>query len=77
VGSKRFFDPLSSQLLVPKHLPPNTPFGSTLPLAVEIPAKNKGKGDIYMDDSIFICSEIHDDIEKIAKAVPLFTDTIV
>jgi hypothetical protein len=42
-----------------------------LPLAVDIPVNNKGNGGIYTNDSIFICPDLKDNIEKIAKAIPL------
>jgi hypothetical protein len=70
------FDPLSNQLLVPHRLPPDTPFGQALPLAVDTPVNDKGKGDIYIDDSIFICCDLHNNTERIAKAVPLAINTI-
>jgi hypothetical protein len=65
------FDPLSDQLLVPKRLPPDTPFFPALPLAVDIPINGVGKGDIYVDDSIFVCPDLNNNIERVAKAVPL------
>jgi hypothetical protein len=65
------FDPISYQLLVPKRLPPDTPFNDVLPLAIEIPINDKGKGDIYIDDTIFICLDLGNNIERIAKAAPL------
>jgi hypothetical protein len=65
------FDPISYQLLVPKRLPPDTPFNDALPLAIEIPINDKGKGDTYIDDTIFICPDLGNNIERIAKAAPL------
>lgn len=65
------YDPLSLQLLVPKRLPPDKHFGQALPLAVAVPVDNKGKGDIYIDDSIFIYPGLYSNIKRIAKAVPL------
>ncbi len=59
-----FFDPLSSQLLVQKCLPPDTLFGYALPLADNLPINDKGKGNIYIDDSIFVCPDLPDNIEK-------------
>jgi hypothetical protein len=70
------FDPLSLQVLVPQRLAPNTFFGQALPLAVNIPTNNMGKGDIYIDDSIFICPDLNDNIERIARAVPLAINAI-
>jgi hypothetical protein len=70
------FDPISSQLLVPKRLPPDTPYEPALPLAINVPINDKGKGDIYIDDSIFICPDLNDNIERIAKAAPLAINSI-
>jgi hypothetical protein len=70
------FDPLSLQLLVPKRLPPDTPFVQALPLAINIPSNNYGKGDIYVDDSIFVCPDLHNNIERVAKTVPLTINSL-
>jgi hypothetical protein len=71
-----FFDPLSLQILVPKRLPPNTPFTPALQLAVNIPVNDKGKGDIYIDDTIFVVPDLNDNLERVAKAAPLAINTI-
>lgn len=42
------FDPLSLQLLVTNRFTLDTNFGQALPLAIEIPINDKGKGDIYI-----------------------------
>jgi hypothetical protein len=67
----KLFDPISLQISVPKCLPPNIPFGKALPLAIEIPPNDLGKDDIYIDDSIFVCPDLLNNIERISKAVPL------
>lgn len=54
IGTMQQFLTLSLlQLLVPKCLPPDTPFNEALPLAIDAPINDKGKRNIYTDDSIF------------------------
>jgi hypothetical protein len=62
--------------MVPKRLPPDLPFQKALPLAVDIPIDDLRKGDIYIDDSIFVAPDIGNNIERVAKAVPLAINTI-
>lgn len=70
------FDPMSLPLLVPNRLPPDIPYAPTLPLAIPILPDYLGKGDIYTDDSIFVTPEINNNIEHVAKAVPLTFNAI-
>jgi hypothetical protein len=70
------FDNISLSLLVPKRHPPDTPFTPALPLAVDIPIDDLGKGDIYIDDSIFVTPDIGNNVERVAKAVPLAINTV-
>ncbi len=67
---------ISLSLLVPKHHPTDTPFTPALPLAVDIPIDDLGKGDIYIDDSIFVTPDIGNNVERVAKAVPLAINTV-
>lgn len=68
---KKLFDPISLHLSVPKRLPPETPLGHALPLAIEIPENDLGKGNIYIDDSIFVCPDLLNNTDRISRAVPL------
>ncbi len=61
--------------MVPKWLPPDTPFTPSLPLSVNMPINNKGKGNIFIDDTIFIIPNINDNLEQAAKAAPLAITT--
>jgi hypothetical protein len=70
-----FYNPISLQLMVPKWLPPDTPFTPSLPLSVNMPINNKGKGNIFIDDTIFIIPNINDNLEQAAKAAPLAITT--
>ncbi len=70
------YDDISLQLMVPKRLPPDLPFQKALQLAVDIPIDDLGKGDIYIDDSIFVTPDIGNNIERVAKAVPLAINTV-
>ncbi len=54
----------------PERLPLDTPYVQALPLAVDIPINDIGKGDIYIDDSIFVCPDLNNSLEQVAKAVP-------
>jgi hypothetical protein len=65
--NNNLFNPLSHQLLVPKHLPPNTPFIQALHQAADIPPNNLGKGGIYIDDAIFVCPDLNINLERIPK----------
>jgi hypothetical protein len=67
---------MSLSLLVPKRLPPNTPYTPALPLAVPIPPDGLEKGDTYIDDSIFITPDINNNNECVAKAIPLAFHTV-
>lgn len=61
--------------MVPECLPPDTPFTPALPLAVNIPINDKGKGDIFIDNTIFIVPDINDNLARAAKAAPLAINT--
>jgi hypothetical protein len=73
---KVLFDALSHQIIVPKRIPPDIPFSAALPLAIDVPFNDKGKGDVFIDDNIFITPDINDNIERVAKAVPLAINTV-
>lgn len=62
--------------IVPHCLPPNTPINQAVPLGVNIPMDDKGKGDIYIDESIFVILNINDNIECSAESAPWATNTI-
>jgi hypothetical protein len=42
---------------------------------VNIPINDKGKGDIYIDDSTFIIPDLDYNLEQVAKAAPLVHET--
>jgi hypothetical protein len=73
---KVLFDALSNQIIVPKQIPPDISSSPALPLAVNVPFNDKGKGDVFIDDNIFVTPDINDNIERIAKAVPLAINTV-
>jgi hypothetical protein len=56
-------------------MPPDTPFTPFLPLVVNIPINDKGKDDIYIDDTIFVVPDINDNLERGVKAAPLAINT--
>lgn len=65
------FDPMSLPLLGPNRLPPDTPHAPALPLAIPVPPDNFGKGDIYIDDSIFVTPNITKPSNVLQKLFPL------
>ena len=66
----KLFDPLSLPLLIPAFLPPDLPFAIGLPLAIDIPINDKGKG-LYIDDCLFAIPNLGNNLVPAAKAVPL------
>ncbi len=65
------FDPMSLPLLGPNRLPPDTSHAPALPLAIPVPPDNFGKGDIYIDDSIFVTPNINKPSNMLQKLFPL------
>ncbi len=56
---------MSLQLLVPDRLLPDIPYTQALPLAVNIPHDDLGKGEKYIDDSIFVTPDLGNNMQKL------------
>jgi hypothetical protein len=65
------FDHISSSIKTPSPLPDETPFHQAKPLIVEIPKNDKGKVDIYIDDTIAITPDLSNNVSRMVSAVPL------
>lgn len=65
------YDPISDQLDAPLELPVSVPFHQARDLSVCIPPNDKGKVDIYIDDSIGIAPDIASAPTRVIRAIPL------
>jgi len=65
------FDPISDQIDVPLSLPDSVPFHQSRELSVKVPDNDKGKVDIYIDDSIGVAPDIADAPSRVIRAIPL------
>jgi hypothetical protein len=67
----KLFDPLSISLLTPVFLPPDLLYATGMPLSIDVPINDRGKGDLHIDDCMFTMAHIASNIEWAAKAIPL------
>ena len=65
------FDGISSSLESPIPLPADIPFAQAREVSVPIPANDKGKIDIYIDDSIGVAPDLGDTPLRVVRAIPL------
>jgi hypothetical protein len=70
------YDSISDQIDEPNSLSELFPFCQSKELSVEIPANNRGKIDIYIDDLIGIAPDIADSPIRVIRAIPLAICTI-
>jgi len=70
------FDPISDQIDVPLSLPDSVPFHQSRELSVKVPDNDKGKVDIYIDDSIGVAPDIADAPSRVIRAIPLAIRTL-
>jgi hypothetical protein len=65
------YDPISDKLDSPLSLPDSIPFCRARELSVSVPPNDKGKIDIYIDDSIGVAPDIDDAPIRVIRAIPL------
>jgi hypothetical protein len=70
------YDPISDDLEPPLSLPESVPFHPAKELAVHLPPNNLGKVDIYIDDSIGITPDLHDNTSRVSRAILLAIRTL-
>jgi hypothetical protein len=70
------YDPIFDQLDSPFDLHSSIPFHQTRELSVCIPPNDKGKVDIYIDDSIGIVPDIDEAPKRLVRAIPLAIRTM-
>ncbi len=63
--------PLSRNIEPPLDLPDSIPFHPAKPLSIQIPHNDRGKVDIYIDDTIGIAPDIDDNVDRVSKSIPL------
>jgi hypothetical protein len=68
---EELYDSISDQLDAPLDLPSTIPFHKSRDLSVYIPPNDKGKVDIYIDDSIGIAPDIASAPLRVMRAIPL------
>eukprot|EP00978_Attheya_sp_CCMP212_P012087 scaffold30026_cov53-Attheya_sp.AAC.2 len=61
----------SDKILPPKSLPDSVPFVPGLEMIVDVPAKDQGKCNIYLDDGATVVPEIGDNLHHATAAFPL------
>ena len=69
-------DHISDQIEAPISVPDSIPFHQARDLSVEIPVNDRGKIDIYIDDSIGIAPDIADSPIRVIRAIPLAIRTV-
>lgn len=70
------YDPISDELDTPLALPASVPFHQVKELSVSIAPNDKGKIDIYIDDSIGIAPDIANAPVRVTRAIPLAIRTL-
>jgi len=70
------YDSISDQIDEPNSLSELFPFCQSKELSVKIPANDRGKIDIYIDDSIGIAPDMADAPIRVIRAIPLAIRTI-
>lgn len=69
-------DRISDNLDIPLSLTDSTPFHMAKELAVTILPDDLGKDDIYIDNSIGITPDLHDNTKRVSRAIPLVIHTL-
>jgi hypothetical protein len=70
------YDKISNKLGSPSSLPTDIPFAQARSVSVPIPANDKGKADIFIDDSIGVAPDIDDIPRRVIRAIPLAIRTL-
>jgi hypothetical protein len=65
------YDKISDTLEQPENLPASNPFAQARDLAVGLPANNRGKIDIFIDDSTGVAPDIGETPLRVSRAIPL------
>jgi hypothetical protein len=73
---EEFFDTLSNSLNPPLFLPESINFEPALPMTVKVPINYLGKVDIYIDDTIGVTPDLHDNSLRVSRAIPLAIHSI-
>jgi len=75
-NQNELFDPISDELDNPSSLPPDIPFAQARSMSVNIPSNDKGKVDIFIDDSIGVAPDIGDVPKRYLRVIPLAIRTL-
>jgi len=70
------FNPISTTLDDPLHLPDNIPFHAAKELSVKLPTNPLGYIDIYIDDNIGVTPDLNDNALRMNQAIPLAIHTL-
>ncbi len=70
------YDDISNDLDCPICLPQSLPFHPAKELAVTLPNNDRGQVDIYIDDTIGITPDLHDNLCRMSRAIPLAIRTL-
>jgi hypothetical protein len=72
----RVYDTISDDLDHPLSLPDSLPFHPAKELSVILPKNDLGQFDISIDDTIGLTPDLHDNLQRVSRAIPLAIQTL-
>jgi hypothetical protein len=65
------YDTISNDMGLPLSLPDSLPFHPAKELSVTLPENDNGQVDIYIDDTIGLTPDLHDNLQRVSRTTPL------